>query len=289
MGFAGYKAGMTTISFMDNRKSSMTAGTKAFTPATILECPPMKVASVRLYGGSRVLSDVFTGSDPALSRRLPKHKKVQPEQAKAKLAKQPEGVTRVSLILQTQPGLTGIGKKKPEMLEIALGGTVPEQLAYAEQALGRDIALAEVLEPGMQVDVKAVTKGKGFQGTTKRYGTSVRPRKSEKHKRGAGNLGPWNPSKVSYAVPQPGKMGYHARTEYNKHIFKIGSEPSDVNPAGGFVRYGTVRNPYLVLRGSVPGPIKRLIRMHLSVRPNKLIPKEAPEITEISKTSKQGN
>jgi large subunit ribosomal protein L3 len=47
MGFAGYKAGMTHIIFTDNRQHSMTKGKDVSMPVTIVECPPIKVASVR--------------------------------------------------------------------------------------------------------------------------------------------------------------------------------------------------------------------------------------------------
>lgn len=311
LGFAGYKAGMTTVLVNDNRPRSKTKDERIPLPATIIECPPMRIVSVRFYGplttvlspssspslaasssGVRVLTELFVGNDQNLTRRLTKHKKVAVEKAKADFKKAKERIaefTALTLLLYTQPKLVGIEKKKPEILEIAVSGTVEEQFTFIENLLGKDLSLADVLEPGMQVDVKAVTKGKGFQGTTKRFGTKVRGRKTEKHKRGAGNLGAWHPAKVMYRQPQPGKMGYHSRTDYNKHVLKIGTDPAEVNPDGGFLHYGLIKNPYIILKGSVPGPTKRLIRLNLPVRPNKLIPKEAPEIMKISTTSKQGN
>lgn len=313
LGFAGYKAGMTTVFVNDNRPFSKTKDERIPLPATILECPPMRIASVRFYGplttvsspshspspslatsssGIRVLTEIFAGNDPALARRLTKHKKVALEKVKEGLQKAKGRIgefTALTLLLHTQPKLVGIEKKKPEILEIALSGTVEEQFAFVENSLGRDISLADVIEPGNQVDAKGVTKGKGFQGTTKRFGTKIRPHKTEKAKRGPGTLGPWHPAKVRYSVPQAGKMGYHSRTDFNKHVLKIGTDPAEVNPDGGFLHYGLIKNPYIIVNGSVPGPAKRLIRLNLSVRPNRLIPKEAPEITNISTESPQGN
>ncbi|MBW2999343.1 50S ribosomal protein L3, partial [Candidatus Woesearchaeota archaeon] len=43
LGFAGYKAGMSHISFTDPRKSSTTKGMEITWPVTIIECPPVKV------------------------------------------------------------------------------------------------------------------------------------------------------------------------------------------------------------------------------------------------------
>jgi large subunit ribosomal protein L3 len=48
-----------------------------------------------------------------------------------------------------------------------------------------------------------------------------------------------------------------------------------------------IRNDYVVLKGSIPGPIKRMVRIRPAVRP-KQTPKQAPEITYISTQSKQG-
>jgi large subunit ribosomal protein L3 len=92
-----------------------------------------------------------------------------------------------------------------------------------------------------------------------------------------------------WTVAMAGQMGYHKRTEYNKKILKIGdqSQADEVNPNGGFVKYGQVRNGFVVIKGSIPGPSKRLVILRKAVRP---IGKhnDAPEITYISTASKQG-
>ena len=86
-----------------------------------------------------------------------------------------------------------------------------------------------------------------------------------------------------------GQMGYHKRTEYNKKILKIGeaSQVDEVNPSGGFIKYGLIKNGFVVLKGSIPGPSKRLVMLRKATRP---IGKhnDAPDITYISTTSKQG-
>ena len=55
-------------------------------------------------------------------------------------------------------------------------------------------------------------------------------------------------------------MGYHSRTEYNKPIVKISNE-QNINPKQGFRRYGLIKNEYLLLHGSIPGPVKRLVKL----------------------------
>src|SRR3989338_4093158 len=137
-----------------------------------------------------------------------------------------------------------------------LGAKPGEQLASAKALLGKELTVADALKPGSQVDVHAVTKGKGFQGEVKRHGVSIRQHKSEKRKRGKAQLGPWTPSKVSYTIPQTGKMGYHLRTEYNKWVVAVGADPGKIQQSGGFIHYGIVKNPYVLIKGSVAGPRK---------------------------------
>ena len=78
-------------------------------------------------------------------------------------------------------------------------------------------------------------------------------------------------------------MGHFQRTELNKWLLKIGDKMEEINPKGGFTRYGVVKNPYVIFKGSIAGPKKRLIRFNHAIRPNKKIIKEAPAIKQIIK------
>ena len=49
MGFAGYKVGMTHIVITDNKSTSPTKGEDITIPVTIVECPPLKTASIIFY------------------------------------------------------------------------------------------------------------------------------------------------------------------------------------------------------------------------------------------------
>jgi large subunit ribosomal protein L3 len=162
-----------------------------------------------------------------------------------------------------------------------------ERLRYARNKLGKEIKITDFTEEGEMLDVASITKGKGFQGHVQRWGVKLLTRKNRKHRRMIGTLGPWHPSYVRSTVPQAGQMGYHQRTEYNKRVLKIGESGEEITPNGGFVRYGEVRNEYLVMHGSVPGPIKRLIRFRDPVRFHGA-KVEKPELTYISTESKQG-
>ena len=49
IGFIGYKAGMSTASVHDLTPNSLTLNEQIVLPCTIIECPPMKIMSIRLY------------------------------------------------------------------------------------------------------------------------------------------------------------------------------------------------------------------------------------------------
>jgi large subunit ribosomal protein L3 len=83
-------------------------------------------------------------------------------------------------------------------------------------------------------------------------------------------------------------MGYHQRIEFNKRILKIGKDGKEVTVKGGFIRYGNVKGPYMIIEGSVAGTEKRTIRLRYPARPPKQVPETPPQITHISLESPQG-
>jgi len=213
-----------------------------------------------------------------------------PEAAFKKMEANLDKLAEIRVLVATQPRLvSGVPKKKPDIMEIKIGGgTIREQLEYAKSILGREVQITDVFKEGQLVDVIAVTKGKGWSGVVKRWHVKILPRKTRKGRRRVGALGPWHPARVLYTVPRPGQLGYHQRTEFNKRILKIGFNGEEVTPKGGFLRYGIVRNAYIMLKGSVPGPAKRLIRLRYPARPNPRIPQKPPKIAYISLESPQG-
>jgi large subunit ribosomal protein L3 len=289
LGFAGYKVGMTHIIVYDQGVHSMTKGMDVSMPVTIIECPPVKIAGVRFYkqteDGWRIVTEILADKlDKEFGRKVPLPKKTP---------KTIDSVTDyddISLLIYTQPKLATIGKKKPEVFEIVLGGNRDEKIAFAKEKLGKEIRIQDTFAPGQFVDAHMVTKGKGVQGPVKRFGVPIRGHKSEKTKRGPGSLGAWcGQPHMMYRVAHAGKMGYHMRTEYNKQILKISDKPEEVNPKGGFMRYGMIHNPFILIYGSVGGASKRLIRLNAAIRPNKKITPSAPQITYIHKASHQGS
>ncbi len=282
LGFIGYKAGMVKLMVVDNHPKSLTKGQTIAAPSTIVECPPMTIFGVVFYQNSKKLTTILAEKSAKELKRtvqLPKKKvksfadvKDNKNQGFLESARNqgfPVEFDDLRLLVHSNPKLTGIGTKKPKIMELALGGTKEEKLTYAQEMLGKEIKIEDVFDSGNLVDVHGISKGKGFQGTVKRFGVPIKQHKGEKNKRGIGNLGAWTPKRVDFRVPQPGKMGYHLRTEYNKHILKIGQEGNDVNSAGGRTNYGLVKNHYLLLKGSIVGPKKKAVFLAKSIRPSK--------------------
>ncbi|WP_202319342.1 50S ribosomal protein L3 [Archaeoglobus neptunius] len=292
-GFAGYKAGMTHVVMIDDRKNSPTYGEEVVVPVTVIETPPMKVAAVRVYRrtqyGLQIAAEVWSDNlDDFLDRRLNLPKK-KPDVERLKEAVE-DGASEIRVVTYTQPYMiTGVPKKVPDVMEHRIGGNVEEALDYAVSKLGNEIAISEVFEEGALIDVISITKGKGFQGPVKRWGVitlDAKHARSSKHRR-VGNLGPWNPHHVRWTVPQAGQMGFHQRTEYNKRLIKIGDNGEEITPRGGFLHYGVVRTQYVLVTGSVPGSVKRLVRMRDAIRPPK-VQFDGVNIVYVSTTSKQG-
>ena len=277
-GFAAYKVGMTQILAMDNKPTSLSKGQQVSVPVTILECPPITIIAVKLYTrspyGVKCVGQITSDKQSKeLARRIPIAKK-QPTNPPM------QKIDEVRILAHTQPKLTTIGKKTPEMLEFSVGGKTPEEkLTNAKNLLGKDITIQDVFKEGQFVDVTSVTKGKGVQGPIKRFGIMLRAHKSEKTKSGPGSLGPWHGPRT-YRVAHAGQTGYQQRTEHNKQIINISTTPEKINPTSGFVRYGLIKNNYILLKGSIGGAAKRLITL---THPRRITPK--PEQLTIQKVN----
>ncbi|MDZ4171076.1 MAG: 50S ribosomal protein L3 [Methanobacteriaceae archaeon] len=297
LGLAGYKVGMTHVMMVDNTKNSPTEGMEISTPVTILEVPPICVMGIRAYEntsrGLKAMGDVLADNlNEELSRKISLPKEYKKEAAIEKMKENLEHVAEIRVLVNTNPKVTSVPKKKPEIFECGVGGKTPEeQLNFAIDLLGKEVSAKEIMDDGEFVDSIAVTKGKGFQGPVKRWGIRIQYGKAARSSkaRHVGSIGPWTPSRTMWTVAQAGQMGYHKRTEYNKKILKIGeaSEAEAVNPKGGFVKYGLVKNDYIIIKGSVPGPSKRLIILRKAIRSNGKNT-DAPQINYISTASKQG-
>ncbi len=317
-GFAGWKAGMTHIMLRDNNPKSTSAGQEVRKAVTVVEAPPMNVLAVRGYrmtpygkqtagevwadiseespanlfprfaNQTRGERDVEEGRKPATrGGRIPKRGAKSTEESLKSLSEQ--DLTEVRIIVSTQPEMVrSIPSKTPEIMEIALvGGDNQAKLDWAMERLGGKVGLEDVYEVGQEIDVVGVTKGKGWQGSIKRFGLKLLSHKNSKRRRQGGNMGDFGTGYVRKTIRQAGQVGYHKRTELNKKILRISNpEESEITPAGGFLNYGEVRNPYMIIQGSLPGPAKRLLRFRDATRPRRSVGEV--EVTYVSTSSKQG-
>ena len=274
MGFVGYKVGMISVWAKDNGADSMTKGKRVTVPATLIECPAMRIYSVRFYKDGKVAKDIVVSNDKVLKKSAKIGKSV------GKIADDIE-FDDVRVIMYSGVGKTGIGKKKADLVEVAVSGGKDEKLAFIKENVGKDISVGDVFSDGL-VDVRGVTKGYGTCGPVKRFGIALKDHKSEKGQRRPGSLAPWHPARVTFRAPQAGQTGYHSRVCYNNLILETGKiSEKDINKKGGFKQYGVVKNDYLILRGSVPGPAKRGIFVTQALRPTKYQAKRKYEVLEL--------
>ena len=296
LGFAGFKAGMTHITYIEDQKNSPYYGKELMKPVTIIEVPPLILIGIRVYNqdeygkyvtGELYAEDLNNNLKRKISTPIPENYNF--DEIKASLSNALNKTSEIRGLFQTQPYIISIPRKKPDIIEIKLNSadSPSKVFNYALERLGKEIRARDILIQGELVDIIAVSKGKGFQGPVKRYGIKLLPRKNSKIKRAVACIGPWHPARVLYTVPRPGQMGYHQRTEYHKRIMLIGENEEEINPKGGIIRYGMIRGDYLLILGSVPGPKKRLIRIRKTIRPVKSFVESAPEITFISRESQQ--
>jgi len=282
LNFVGYKVGMIHGIGKNEHAKSVSFGQMIYVPCTVIECPPIKIIGARVYGKGMIYGMDVLGE--ATIEKPDKHfrKKMQNFKQKKNKKKKESGTASdyttmedlekmkgkavdVRLIAETVPSSTDFGKKKPDVFEIGLNGTPDAKFAFAKEKFGKEIRIADVFQDKQYVDVKAVDKGKGMQGVIKRFGVKIQ-RPKAKTQRIVGSISPWKPSTVMWTVARPGQMGYQTRTELNKRILRISNDLSKVNIPAGYPHYGNVKNDYMLLAGSVPGPVKRAIGMRFAVR-----------------------
>lgn len=294
--FAGYKAGMTNVMVVNDVPDSPREGMEESIGVTVIETPPMRVVAVRAYEqtpyGLQPITEVWADDvDDDLERALnPPTGGGDVERLEAAL--EAGEIDEVRVVTHTVPSqVSGIPRKRPDLMETRVGGgSVEDRLTYARELLAPDttVTVDDLYRPGEFLDVAAVTKGKGTQGPVKRWGVQMRKGKHARQgfRRRIGNLGPWNPSRVRSTVPQQGQTGFHQRTELNKRLLAI-EDGNTASVEGGYVNYGEIDGPHILIEGSIPGPQRRLVRFRPSIRPKRQ-PRLDPEIRHVATTSNQG-
>jgi large subunit ribosomal protein L3 len=293
LGFIGYKAGMTHAVMTVGNVNSPFSGQETVVPVTILDTPPIRPFSIRGYEatvyGLKLTTEVLAGTmSEDLKKTMPAPKEYDHETKLKEFEEKLDSFAEIRMLIHTQPRLAGIAKKKPDVMEYKISApNVQEAFEYAKSVLGTDVRVADILSEGILIDSIAVTKGHGFQGPVRRWGIRILQHKSRKTKRGVGCIGPWTPSNIRYTVPRPGQTGFHTRTSFNNKVVKMGERGEEITPSGGFVNYGVIRGDYIMVHGSIPGAVKRPIRLRFAIRPKKGHIDEPVQVSYISTASKQ--
>jgi len=194
--------------------------------------------------------------------------------------------TVVRVIAHTQTKLLKKRQKKAHIMEIQLnGGTINQKVNWAREHMEKAVPVKQVFSQDEIIDIIGVTRGRGVKGVTSRWHCKKLPRKTHKGLRKVACIGAWHPSRVQFTVARAGQKGYHHRTEINKKIYRIAdgihtvdgklvknngstefdAEEKSINPMGGFPHYGEVNNDFLMIKGGVAGPKKRVLTLRKSL------------------------
>lgn len=282
----GFKAGCVQIVSIDDRDKTPNAGKQLVSLGTVLVTPPILVLGIRGYSkdseGLHAEFDVYTEDIP---KDIAKEISLKTKEGALEKAEKTLGrIHEIYAIVAVSPRAAGLEQKKPYVFEASVqGGDIKKQFEHVKENLGKEIKIEQIFETGASVDVAAITKGKGWQGVIQRYGAKKKQHKSRKTVRELGSLGPISPQNVMYTVPRAGQMGFHQRVEYDKRIMIMSNTNENklkINPNGGFKHFGLVKGDFIILKGSVPGTYRRLIKLRRQIRnaPAKVI---KPNILEV--------
>jgi len=272
-GFICYKAGMASAYVKDNTPDSMTKGKRITVPVTILECPHLRIFSVRFYKDNKVVEEVLSEN---LEKDLKKKLKL-PKKSGAKIEDIKKEYDDIKVIIYSQVKKSNI-KKTPDLSEIGLTGNLEEKLSFIKEYSNKEISVLDVFEKGQLVDLRGLTKGKGLSGPVKRFGITLKSHKSEKGRRRPGSLGPWHPARVTFRAPQAGQLGMFTRIIYNNKIIDIGESQ---NKFKNLKNFGDIKTDYIIVSGSVQGPSKRQLIISSPLRETKKQLKKNYELVEL--------
>merc|ERR1711868_211328 len=227
------------------------------------------------------------------------------------LAQMKKYCTTIRVIVHTQMKILRRRQKKAHIMEVQLnGGSIADKVDFARNHFEKEVPVTAVFAADEMIDVIGGTKGHGFKGVTSRWHTKKLPRKTHKGLRKVACVGAWHPSRIQYTVPRAGQKGYHHRTEINKKVYRVGAgyhsvdgkevrnngataqdvTDKSINPVGGFVHYGLVKNDFVIIKGGVMGPKKRAITLRKSLlKQTSRAAMEPVKLKFIDTTSKMGH
>jgi large subunit ribosomal protein L3 len=270
--FAGFKVGMLNVMTVDDRDRTPNFGKQLANPSTLLATPPLTIVGIRGYrvdyNGRHALFDIV--SRDTIRDQKKKTQQGSLEEAMRKAEGYLNDVSSVAVLVSVSPKDAGLSQKKPYTFEVRLtGGDSKQNFEYAKSIVGKKLKVGDIFRTGQSIDVAGITRGKGVEGPITRFGVKKKQHKSRKSVRAVGTLGPISPAVVMFTVPRQGQRGFHQRIEYNKRILLIGNtseEGLDINRKGGFKHFGTLNGDFIVVRGSIPGVPKRLVKLRMPIR-----------------------
>jgi large subunit ribosomal protein L3 len=279
LGFAGFKAGQIQVMTIDDKEKTPNFGKQLDNSSTVIATPPINIIGIRCYKkdvyGEKAFIDAYSKDLPkGLERKFKtKYKEKSLETIESSL----DLISSFFAIASVFPKKANLSQKKPFVFEIGVSGKDNKsKYEYLKGILGKEIKISDVFQNGQLIDISGITRGKGVEGPITRFGVKRKQHKSRKSVRALGTLGPISPAVVMYSVPRQGQRGFHQRTEYNKRILVVSSDgafpaaslssQAPINPPGGFKHFGLVTTDYIVVRGSIPGVPKRLVKMRQPIR-----------------------
>ena len=281
----GFKAGCVQVVGIDEREKTPNHGKQLVTLGTVIVTPPVLIVGIRGYSkgvkGRHAEFDLYADNLP---KNVSEFLKLKDKENKHEYSEVPKKIKEIYALVVVIPRNAGLEQKRPYVFEVSVkGGDVQKQFVFVKELLGKEVKINEVFETGNIIDTAAITKGKGWEGPITRMGVKKKQHKSRKSVREVGSLGPISPQYVMYTVPRGGQHGLHQRIEYNKKIMVMDNTNDTkhkINPKGGFKHFGNVNGDFIILRGSVPGTYKRLIKLRTQIRksPTKIA---KPNVLEI--------
>lgn len=153
---------------------------------------------------------------------------------------------------------------KAELGHVKKANTTPKQFIrevkadeLANVAVGESVKV-DVFKAGELVDVIAINKGKGFQGSIKRHGYTKGPMgHGSGYHRGIGSIatsGRTN-NRIHPGTKMPGHMGNQQVTVLNLQVVAVDAEKSAI-----------------LIKGAIPGPNKGLVTIRSAVKFTKHVP-----------------
>jgi large subunit ribosomal protein L3 len=264
---------------IDDKEKTPNFGKQLDNSSTVIATPPINIIGIRCYRkdlyGEKAFIDAYSKDLPKGLER--KFKTKYNEKSFETIESSIDLISSFFAIASVFPKKANLSQKKPFVFEIGVSGKDNKtKYEYLKGILGKEIKISDVFQNGQLIDVSGITRGKGVEGPITRFGVKRKQHKSRKSVRALGTLGPISPAVVMYSVPRQGQRGFHQRTEYNKRILLVSSDVSSqtaslssklsVNPPGGFKHFGLVTTDYIVVRGSIPGVPKRLVKMRQPIR-----------------------